>query len=97
MSDEFPPEGNSCQFLLVAPASTCGRHQPSNLGLTAPSYWHANTCTEVSGSGNYWRHYQRVPGLNGLSRREFLLITVLAAGAAMELRLDPTPFAWVGW
>jgi hypothetical protein len=25
------------------------------------------------------------------------LITVLAAGAAMELRRDPPPFAWVGW
>jgi hypothetical protein len=25
------------------------------------------------------------------------LISVLAAGAAMELGRDPPPFAWVGW
>jgi hypothetical protein len=60
-------------------------------------------------SYNYWRHYQRVP--EGMHEghavsasghwseriRELLLITASAAGAAMELRLDPTPFAWVGW
>jgi hypothetical protein len=34
--------------------------------------------------------------LRGCMSYRLLLITVLAAGAAMELRLDPTPFAWVG-